>query len=448
MTPVDLVISARWIVPVEPQHTLLHDHALVVHDGRIVALLPTEEAHRHYRPELVHALDRHVLIPGLVNAHTHASMTLFRGLADDLTLMEWLNAHVWPAEKRWVSEAFVRDGTRLAVAEMIRGGTTCFNDMYFFPDETARVAEDAGIRAVVGLIVLDFPSVWAGDADEYLAKGTAVHDEFRNSPLVTTAFAPHAPYTVSDGPLQRVQTLAEELDCPVHMHVHETGQEVSDSVRKLGERPLARLERLGLLSPRLVAVHVTQVEETEIEAMARAGVHAVHCPESNLKLASGFCPVARMLDLGVNVAIGTDGAASNNDLDMLGELRTAALLAKGVAGSASVVPAASVLRAATLGGAQALGLDDLVGSLEPGKAADVVAVDLGGVHTQPVYDPLSQLVYAGGREQVTDVWVAGRHLLRDGTLLTIDEAEPLARAREWGERIGGGPGGFRGPPGV
>ncbi len=434
---VDTLVEAGWIIPVEPDEVVLEDHALAARDGRIVAILPQEECNRRFKAENRLALPGHAIIPGLVNAHTHAAMSLFRGLADDLPLMSWLNDHIWPAEQKWVSDTFVRDGTRLAVAEMIRGGTTCFNDMYFYPDEAAKVASEAGMRVVVGLIVLDFSSVWASSADEYITKGFEVHDQFRNDPLVTTAFAPHAPYTVSDEPLERVRTYADELDIPVHMHVHETVGEVADSVAKTGERPLARLQRLGLLSNRLLAVHLTQLEEAEIEKLAAMGVSAAHCPESNLKLASGFCPVARLDRAGVNVCIGTDGAASNNDLGMLAELRTAALLAKGVSGDASAIPAHSALRMATLNGAKALGLDAEIGSLEPGKAADMVAVDLSQLETQPVHHAVSQVVYAAGRHQISDVWINGHRVLKDRQLVTLDTQQILRESRDWAERLAG-----------
>jgi len=437
MEPIDLLIHARWVVPVEPAGTVLDHFAVSVRQGRIVDLLPSAAARARYAPEVERELPTHVLVPGLVNAHTHAAMALFRGLADDLPLMQWLAGHIWPAEGRWVSEEFVQDGTRLAVAEMLRGGTTCFNDMYFFPEETARVASAIGLRTVVGLILIDVPTIWARDADEYLAKGLEAHDRLRDDPLVRTAFAPHAPYTVSDQALTRVVTLAEELDLPVHMHVHETAQEVSDAELSHGMRPIARLERLGLLSPRLAAVHMTQLEPAEIERVAACGASVVHCPESNLKLASGFCPVARLLQAGINVALGTDGAASNNDLDMIGEMRTAALLGKAVAADAAAVAAETALAMATLHGARALGLEAEIGSLVPGKAADLVAVDLSPIETQPVYHPISQLVYAAGRHQVTDVWVGGRHLLRDRVPTTFDEATVRTRAEAWRQRVQG-----------
>ena len=432
---VDTLLHARWVIPVEPDDRVLEHHAVAVADGRIVAILPTAEARDRITADEVVELEHHALLPGLVNAHTHTAMTLFRGLADDLPLMSWLQEHIWPAEQKWVHEEFVADGSRLAVAEMLRGGTTCFNDMYFFPDVTARVAAQAGIRAVVGLIVIDFPSAWADGVDGYFAKAIEVHDQYRNHPLVRTAFAPHAPYSVSDGPLQRVRKLADELELPIHIHLHETAAEVEQGLADSGQRPIARLDALGLISPALVAVHMTQLEDAEIEGMAAGGAHVVHCPESNLKLASGFCPVQRLLDAGVNVALGTDGAASNNDLDMWSELRTAALLAKGVAGSASAVPAYQALRMATLNGARALGLADEIGSLLPGKSADLVAVDLGRPETSPVYHPISQLVYALGRDQVSDVWVAGMPVVRHGALTTLSAERVAADAAAWAERV-------------
>ena len=437
MQPVDTLLEGRWVIPVEPEGVVLEHHSVVLDGGRIRSIVPHAEARSGYAASHTVELREHVLLPGLVNAHTHAGMTLMRGMADDLPLMRWLEEHIWPVEGRWVGDEFVRDGTMLAVAEMLRGGTTCFNDMYFYPGDAGRTAAAAGMRCVVGMIVLDFPSVWAGGADEYLARATEVHDEFRSHPLVDTAFAPHAPYTVSDGPLERIRVLADELDVPVHIHLHETREEVESAVAAQGVRPFARLDRLGLLSPRLMAVHMTELAREEIERLAECGAHVVHCPESNLKLASGFCPVAKLAAAGVNVALGTDGAASNNDLDMVQEMRTASLVAKAVARDATAVPAHRAIAMATIAGARALGKDETIGSLVPGKAADVIAVDLGAIESQPVYDAASQVAFSASRSQVSDVWVAGRRLLRDGALLTVDEDRVLAQARHWRTRIGG-----------
>lgn len=432
----ELLIHASWVLPVDSDDRQLADHAVAIGGGRILAVLPSSEARASIEARKVLELPGHLLIPGLVNAHTHAAMSLMRGLADDLPLMTWLHEHIWPAEGRWVDEDFVADGTRLALLEMLRGGVTCFHDMYFYPEVTARVTAEAGMRGVIGMIVVDFPTGYAANADEYIAKGLAMHDAYRGHPLVRLALAPHSPYAVSDEPLARVRTLAEELKLPIHLHLHETHDEIQQSLRDHGERPFSRLDRLGLINPALLAVHMTQLEETEIARLAETGAHVVHCPESNLKLASGFCPLAQLLDAGVNVALGTDGAASNNDLDLLGEMRTAALLGKGVAHSASAVPASAALRMATINGARALGLDHDIGSLEPGKAADLVALDLGVAHTQPLYHPVSQLVYAAARHQVRHVWIQGEALLRDGQPTRLDERAILDQARGWGERLG------------
>ena len=440
MQPADLIITARWIIPVEPEGQVLDDHALVVRDGQIIDLLPSAEAiQRYVAPELIRR-PNHVLLPGLVNAHTHSPMTLFRGFADDMPLDAWLGQHIWPAETRWVDAGFVRDGAELAMLEMLRGGTTCFNDMYFFPDVIARAVDASGLRACVGMIVLEHPTVWAQDAEEYLRKGLAVRDQFRDHPRISMVFAPHAPYTVSDSSFRQIQLLANELDTQIHMHVHETADEVSDSERHFSRRPLQRLDELGLLTPLLAAVHMTQLLPEEISLLRERGVSVVHCPESNLKLASGFCPVAEIAAAGINIALGTDGAASNNDLDMFGEMRSCALLAKGVAQRADVAPAASVLSMATLNGAQALGLRDRIGSLLAGKEADVICVDLSAAATQPVYDPVSQLVYATSRDQVSDVWVAGRQLLSGGQPMMADAALILARAEAWRMRLSATPG--------
>ena len=432
---VDTLIHARWIIPVEPESVTCEHHTLVIDSGKIIDLLPTDLAKQKYQGTSTENLENHALLPGLINCHTHAAMTLMRGIADDLPLMDWLQNHIWPLEQKWMSEAFVKDGTDLAIAEMILGGTTCFNDMYFFPEITAGQAIHHGIRAKVGLIVIDFPSVWAQNSDEYIEKGLALHEQLRLSDLCSTAFAPHAPYTVSDEPLQKIKTLADELELPIHIHVHETRHEVEQAQEQTGLRPLQRLQELGLVNPSLIAVHMTQLSDEEISLLAESGAHIVHCPESNLKLASGFCPVARCLAAGINVALGTDGAASNNDLDMFGEMRTAALLGKAVAGDASAVSAMTALRMATINGAKALGLEASCGSLSIGKAADVIAIDLNYLETLPLYCPVSQIVYAASRQQVTDVWVAGKRLLKQRQLTTININDLKAKITEWQQRL-------------
>jgi 5-methylthioadenosine/S-adenosylhomocysteine deaminase len=431
----DFILAARWIVPVEPPGLVLDDHAVVIGDGRILAIQPAAQARLNHPETPVIERPGHVLMPGLVNAHTHLAMTLFRGLGSDQPLDQWLGEHVWPAEQRWVSPEFVRDGTRLAILEMVRGGTTCCSDMYYFPDVAAGLAVEHRFRMAVGMIVMDRPTAWAADSDEYIAKGLALHDQYRGHPLVHATFAPHAPYSVTDGSLARVRLLADELGVPVHMHLHETGAEIHDSLRDHGQRPLARLQRLGLVSPQLIAVHMTHLLPEEIELAATSGLSVVHCAESNLKLASGLCQVQRLAAAGVPVALGTDGAASNNDLDMLGEMRTAALLAKGVSGDPRAFPAAAAITAATLGGARALGLADDIGSLVPGKMADMICIDLSDPATQPVHDILAQIVYAASRSQVTDSWIAGEQVMDEGRVTCMPVDDTLARAAAWRERL-------------
>jgi len=429
------IISARWIVPVEPARTVLASHALVVSDERIVAVLPVTEAVARYSSYDRIDLADHVLIPGLVNLHTHAAMTLMRGMADDLTLMDWLKQHIWPAEMRHVCEDFVRDGAQLACAEMLLGGVTCFSDMYFYPQATAAAAITAGMRAAIGLIVIEFPSPYASDAQDYLSKGLALRDTLRGEPLLSLCLAPHAPYTVSDQTLRRVVTYASELDIPIHTHVHETTAEIAQSIEQHGMRPLSRLEGLGLLGPSLIAVHAVHLQADEIDLLAHHGCHVAHCPSSNLKLASGFAPVRSLINAGVNVGIGSDGAASNNRLDMFSEMRLAALLAKAVSNDATAVPAWEALEMATLRPARALGLESTIGSLATGKFADLVAVRLADVHTSPCYDPVSQLVYAAGREDVSHVWVNGRLVVDNRNLTTLNADAIMARAAFWRNRM-------------
>ena len=434
--PLDLLLFPTWIVPVEPAGIVLRDHGLGIRDGRIALLAPRAEALRHPAAE-TRELPGMLLSPGLINAHGHAAMSLFRGLADDLALMTWLQEHIWPAEAKWVSEDFVRDGTELAIAEQLKGGITCFSDMYFLPQVACEVVHKAGVRAQISVPVLDFPVPGARDADDAIRQGLALRDDLKHHPRIKVAFGPHAPYTVSDDKLENILMLAEELDAGIHMHVHETAFEVQQALEKHGERPLARLHRLGLLGPRFQAVHMTQVNDEDLAMLVETNSSVVHCPESNLKLASGFCPVERLWQAGVNVAIGTDGAASNNDLDLLGETRTAALLAKAVAGQATALDAHRALRMATLNGARALGMEQETGSLELGKAADITAFDLSGLAQQPVYEPVSQLIYASGRDCVRHVWVGGKQLLDDGKLTRLDEEHLIAVAGEWGRKIAG-----------
>ncbi|MEP6390207.1 MAG: TRZ/ATZ family hydrolase [Halioglobus sp.] len=434
MQTVDLLLHPDWIIPVAPSTEALADHSLAVANGDIIAILPREDCGDIQAHETIE-LPGHALLPGLINSHGHAAMSLLRGFADDLPLMPWLENHIWPAEGAHVDARFVRDGTDLAILEMLRGGITTFSDMYFFPDEAAAAAQRAGIRCQLTFPIFDFPTVWARDADEYISKGLALRDTLKHSSLITVVFGPHAPYTVSQNNLEKISTLAAELDLAVHIHLHETAGEVLQAVESNDERPLDTLHGLGLIGPRSQCVHMTDLGDQDIALLAKTGAHVVHCPQSNLKLASGACPVAKLLDAGVNVALGTDSAASNNGLNLFEEMKTAALLAKLTTGDATALPAHQALHLATMGGARALGIDDRVGSLEPGKRADMIAVDLTGPETQPLYNPVSQLVYACNGSQVSHSWIDGVPIMAQRKLLRLDEHDILSRAQQWQQRI-------------
>jgi len=434
--PADLLLLPQWLVPIEPAGWLT-DHAVALKDGAILDVLPADAARERYAATRIVELPDHALMPGLVNLHGHAAMTLMRGFADDLPLMTWLGERIWPAEKQHVSEAFVRDGSLIAAAEMLAGGITTTNDMYFFPGAAAEAFLQAGLRAVLGMIVLESPSAWAVDADDYLAKGLALRDTLKDEPLLSFAFAPHAPYTVSDATFGRIGTLAEQLGVPIHTHIHETADEIAGSLRQYGVRPLERLARQGLLGPNFIGVHAVHLSEAEIDSLATHGCHIAHCPASNLKLASGIAPISALRQAGVNVGFGSDGAASNNRLDLFAEMRLAALLAKGASGDAAALPAAAALRAATLDAARALNLDALIGSIVPGKRADLIAVDLASPACQPVFDPVSHLVYAAGREHVTHAWVDGVAKLDNRRLVGLEPDDLAARAAYWRGKLKG-----------
>ena len=434
-TTVDTLIFARWIIPVRPANTTLEGYAIAIKHGKIIDILPAAEARNNYQADNYVDLNQHVLTPGLINTHGHAAMTLFRGMADDYPLNDWLEQHIWPAEGQWVSEQFVYDGSQLAIAEMLRSGTTCFSDMYFFPEQTATAATQAGIRAQLSFPVFDFASAWGQGADDYIKKGLQLRDDFKHNDKIDIVFGPHAPYTVSDDPIKRVATLAAELDINIQMHVHETQQEVDNALTATGKRPLQRLADLGLLSPRTQLVHMTALNKGDIALVKQSGSHVVTCPESNLKLASGFCPVQSLLDAGINVALGTDGAASNNDLDMFGEMRTAALLTKAVANNAAALPDWQALEMATLSGAKALGLDDKIGSLEIGKEADIIAIDLSAIEQQPIYQPISQLVYSSCGHRVSHSWIKGQCVMNDRLLSHLDLHDIANKAQYWHNKI-------------
>jgi 5-methylthioadenosine/S-adenosylhomocysteine deaminase len=433
--PVDLIIEARWLCPVVPENTLLEYQSVVIHSGQIVDICTTVLAGEQYQPGEVVQLTEHILIPGLINLHTHTAMTLMRGLADDLPLMPWLEQHIWPAEQNLVSPDFVHDGTLLGCAEMLSGGVTCFNEMYFYPQASVTAITQAGMRANLGLLVLDFPSVYASDADDYLQKGFISHDSWRSNPLITSSIAPHAPYTVSNKTFESIVTYAEQLGLGIHTHLHETQSEIAQSEAQYGLRPLQRMAEFGLLGPSFVAAHCVHLLNSEIELLAEYGCHVAHCPSSNLKLASGIAPLTQLLAKGVNVGLGTDGAASNNRLDIFAEMRLSALLAKGISGDAAVVPAHQALAMATINAAKAMGLDGKIGSIEIGKLADLVAVKLSDLAIAPCYDPISHLVYACGREHVTHTWVAGDLRYSNGLFANIEPVELKEIINTWQPKI-------------
>ncbi|MGK2912936.1 MAG: TRZ/ATZ family hydrolase [Porticoccaceae bacterium] len=435
----ELLLSARWILPMIPENAVYMDCAVVIDSGRIIALLPRHEAADRFAPRQRFDLGDSVLMPGLINAHGHAAMSLLRGYADDLPLHTWLNHKIWPAEERWVGADFVRDGSELAIAEMLLGGTTCFADMYFFPDQVAAAAQAAGMRCQLAFPVFEFPTAWARTADEYIHKGLALRDASRDCDLLSVAFGPHAPYTVSDQTFEKIVVLAGEIDCPIHLHLHETAEEVATALTQTGVRPIARLRALGVLSPTTQCVHMTQVSGSDISLLVETGAHVIHCPQSNLKLASGFCPVKQLHDAGINVALGTDGAASNNSLDLFDEMKTAALLAKAVSGDPTALSVHDALRMATINGARALGLEATIGSIEVGKAADLIAVNFAEIPSQPLYNLASQLVYAGSGRRVSHAWIRGRAVVSNYQLQTLSEPRLLASAQTWRQRIAGSP---------
>lgn len=435
MQTVDLIVHASWVVPVNEQRDVLADHAIVVDQGKILAVMPSAEVADKYHSQTIQTLTGRAIIPGLINSHGHAAMTLFRGMADDLPLMTWLNDHIWPAEGKWVSGEFVHDGTQIAIAEMLRSGTTTYSDNYFFPEDAIKAILPTKMRAQLNFAILDFPNNWATGPDDALAKGTELVKQYQSDAQIRVIYGPHAPYTVSDEPLLKIKELAERHNVGIQMHIHETQGEVDDAVKASGERPIARLHRLGLLSPRMQAVHMTAMNDEDIRMCAETGTHIIHNPESNLKLASGFCPVDKLQKAGVNVALGTDGAASNNDLDMLGEMRTAAQLAKAVAMNAEALPAYEALAVATINGAKAMARADELGSLEVGKLADMVAIDLSDIESAPIYDPVSHIVYATSRQQVQHVWIGGEQVVDNRELTTMDRQALIAKAGEWRNKI-------------
>lgn len=435
MNQVDAILYCRWVIPVVPHNVAYGNHAIILNKGKIVAVIPQDQVSDSYAANHIRHLDDHAVLPGFVNAHTHSPMVLFKGSADDLPLMKWLNEHIWPAETKWLNGEFIQDGTELALAEMIKNGTTCFNEHYYFPEIMAATTKAAKMRACIGPTIINFPTNWSKDENDAFRKFQDFLKEYQRDPLLTISLAPQGPYSVTDQILEKIKGVANEHHLTIHMHVQETSQEVADSLQDYGKRPLQRLHDLGLLSDRFQCVHMTQMNDSDFELLKKTQAHVIHCPESNLKLASGYCPVDKLLQGNINVALGTDSAASNNNLDMIGEMRTAALIGKTVASCASAVGAAEVIRMATLNGAKAMGLADKIGSIEAGKAADLVAINLNNFNTRPLFNPISAIVYSAMNTQITDVWVAGVPILKDQTLQTLDEQELIAKAKKWQERL-------------
>lgn len=432
---VDTLIHANWVMPIRPKHQLLKDHSIAINKQQIIDILPTEHCKQRYQTSNEHTLNQHLLMPGLINTHGHAAMTLLRGMADDYPLEEWLHKHIWPAEAKWVDEHFVYDGSELAIAEMLRSGITSFSDMYFFPEATAKAASAAGIRAQLSFPIFDFPSAWGKDANDYISKGLKLRDDLGHHSHLTINFGPHAPYTVSDEPLKRIATIAAELDCGIQIHCHETEREIAESLEQYGQRPLARLDKLGLLSPNTQLVHMTQINQQDIQQLQNSGAHVIHCPSSNMKLASGSCPVEQLLSSGINVALGTDSAASNNSLNLFKEVHIAALLAKLSSNNAAALSDWQALELATINGAKALGIDNKAGSLEPQKDADIIAIDFSQIEQHPLYDPASQLVYTDCSSRVSHSWIAGELTLKDRIPTRLNLEKIQNNALHWRNKI-------------
>ena len=426
------LFKAKLVVP-SAQEAPLSDGALAVEDGRILEVGPaTVLAERFPGAELVD-LGECLLIPGLINLHTHAPMTIFRGLADDLPLMTWLEDYIFPVESH-LKRDWVYWGAKLAVAEMLRSGITTFVDMYLFEPEVIRVVEEARVRAALGEGLFDFPSPGYGPLEKGLALTEALLKEYQGHPRIKVIVCPHATYTCGPETLKKAWALAERYGALVHLHLSETREEVSLIKARYGKRPPAHLEALGLLNERVLLAHAVQLNEEEIELLARKGVKVAHCPESNLKLGSGVAPVSALLEAGVVVGLGTDGPASNNDLDLLGEMRTAAFLQKGLTFDPTRLPARKVFEMATALGAKALGFEDL-GFLAPGARADFVALDLAAPHLTPCYDPFSLIVYSAKAGDVSHVVVEGEFVLKDRQILTFDEAEARARVASLAQEV-------------
>jgi 5-methylthioadenosine/S-adenosylhomocysteine deaminase len=430
-----IIISASWIFTSNSEGQLLSDYSIVIENDKIIDLVPQDKVFDEYEANDTYQLTDHILIPGLINTHTHAAMSLFKGFADDLPLQDWLNDYIWPAEKKFINSSFVKDGSILALSEMIKSGVTTFNDMYFFPDATAEAVKELGVRSNIGLVVLDFPTNYATDPEDYLLKGFEFRDKWRNEELITTSIAPHAPYSVSDEAFTLINTYSEELSINIHTHLHETQWEIEDSIEKYGITPVQRLNNLGIIGPSLMAVHCVHLNDQDMATLAKNKVSIVHNPSSNMKLGSGISDIAKMLKQNLNISLGTDSSASNNRIDIMEEMRLAALLIKGSTKSPESFSANEAIKMATINGAKALGLESIIGSIEKNKKADLVAIDLNSIENQPIYNPLTTLVYSSSRSDVSYVWIDGEIKLKDKKLVKIDEERIIQLAKKWQRKL-------------
>jgi 5-methylthioadenosine/S-adenosylhomocysteine deaminase len=435
----DLCIEARWIVPMTMPGGILENHTLVVRDGRILDLLPSLSAAERYAATVVVRRPGHLLMPGMVNAATRAAMSLFRAFSAAATPTAIVR-RIGDLEELWVSPEFVRDGVLASIAEMLRSGVTCFGDRYYFPDETARIAGEQGMRAVIGMPVAEKPSLWAKSSADYLTRALRVRDEYKGHPLISTAFAPHSPDQLSDATFTRVATLADELDAGILIDLHESANEIAHSIDIHGMRPIERLWKLGLLTPALNAVHMAFATTEDIDLAQRTGISISLCPQSSLGGQGTLPPIAAFRASGIRLSVGSGGGTPHRNQDVWGEMKSLAL-----AMSSEPLPSGldhrawEALAIATRGGAAALGLDTDLGTLEPGKWADLCCVDLAGPATQPLGDPVKQLVFCGGRDIVSDVWVAGRQLVSEGELTRLNWAAVSERANSWAlrQKLGG-----------
>jgi len=431
MKSCDLIISAPWVLPVAPENTALTEHSVAISGGTIIAVGPTDYIVQNYSGTEHLKLTHHIVLPGLINTHCHSAMTLLRGAGEDQPLKAWLEETIWPLEAAVMDDNYVTLGTQLAVAEMLLCGTTTFSDMYFLPEKVADVCIDVGIRAQLSFPIIEFANAWSHSADDALAKGLALHEQLKGNNLVHVALGPHSGYSLSAAELEHIAQVGLEQNLPIQMHIHETAQEVADAHQSMGQSWIERCAEIGMLGPHVQAVHMTQISDSELKLIADTDTRVVHCPTSNLKLASGYCPTTQLRDAGITVSLGTDGAASNKRLNLFAEARMASLLAKHTDRNAAAATAEEMLHMATLGGARALGMENVTGSLEVGKAADLIAVDINSLGMLPMYNPFATLIHGDAGNAVSHTYVAGKALVADGQL-TPDSLTDLAqRVLSW-----------------